>query len=692
MSAPKRVLSDEISRMIDGRQVVAAIFTTYSFDPAFFELEVLPVLFESRIKGGFSQVEKVRRIQLEECLRDLADIEVFYDRGGLVGDAGPASLDFRRIDVGRRTGVFHPKLVLILVENPQQDAGGSTGSLIVATLSANLTRSGWWENLEAGHVEVIDAASPANRRCTFREDLLAALGYVMDAARPDDQRGALQKIRQFLLDEAPQEGTRIASWRGRYFTRLFVGQTSLPDWLRDLRLGDRRWNLEVVSPFFDAHGARTLRNLIRATRPSEVRVFLPTEADGTPTVTGEQFAAVEELADCKWSRLPAIIKRPASTESPEGAAPRTVHAKVYRFWRRGEGDVTLVGSVNLTSAAHSKADAGNLEAAFLANTTYGSDRAEWWLQPLDDPPGKFAEQLSTQDGDAERVGLALSLRYDWERHGFEYRLDDAYDGEVRIQTIAGDELHAIAHPVQGRWKDCGDLVADRVQALLASTSLVEARIQAPVGRRTWRVLIREEGMTHKPSLLTQLAPEEILQYWSLLNESQKQAFLAERLETDEALLGFSTAGRRPPLESIQTVFDRFAGIFHAFERLSSWVDEKLALNREAEVTARLFGEKYDSLPVLLRKILERTGRDAVIAYVTFLSARQVVLWIKSRWPHYWAEHGDDGRKLERILEELAKIREEVPLADPDREEFLAWYEEMFLTDAAAMKAGGDWDE
>ncbi len=692
MSATKRVLSDEISRKIDGRHVVAAVFTTYSFDPAFFELEVLPVLFESRIKGGFSLVEKVRRVQLEECLRDLVDIEVFYDRCGLVGDAGPASLDFRRIDVGRRTGVFHPKLVLILVENPQQGEGASTRSLIVATLSANLTRSGWWENLEAGHVEVIDAASAANRRCTFREDLLAALGHVMGAARPDDQLGAMRKIRQFLLDEAPQEGTRIASWRGRYFTRLFVGQRSLPDWLRDLRLGDRRWNLEVISPFFDARGAGALRNLIRATQPSEVRVFLPTEADGTPTVTGEQYAAVGELANCEWSRLPASIKRPVSTESPERAAPRTVHAKVYRFWCRGGGDVTLVGSVNLTSPAHSRADAGNLEAAFLANTTDGSDRAEWWLQPLDDPPGNFAEQLSTQDGDAERVGLALSLRYHWERHEFEYRLDDAYEGEVRIQTIAGDELHSIAHPVQGLWKGCGDLVADRVQALLASTSLVEARIQAPGGRHSWRVLIREEGMTHKPSLLTQLAPEEILQYWSLLNEAQKQAFLAERLETDEALLGFSTAGRRPSLESIQTVFDRFAGIFHAFERLSGWVDEKLALDREAEVTARLFGEKYDSLPVLLRKILERTGRDAAVAYVTFLSARQVVVRMKSRWPRYWAEHGDDGRKLERILEELAKIRAEVPLADPDREEFLAWYEQMFLTDAAAMKAGDEWNQ
>ena len=367
MNASKRVLSDEISRVIDGCRVVAAVFTTYSFDPAFFELEILPLLFESRIRGGFSHVEKVRRVQLEECLRDTTDIEVFYDRGGLVGDAGPASLDFRRIDVGRRTGVFHPKLVLVLVENRQLEDSEPTRSLIVATLSANLTRSGWWENLEAGHLEVVKAASSTNRRCTFLQDLLEAIDRVVEEARPEDGRGALGTIRRFVRDSAPQEGTWNASWRGRYYTRLFAGQTPLPEWLQDRRLGGRNWNLEVVSPFFDAHGAQALRNLIRATRPSEVRVFLPTEADGTPTVTGEQYEAVAAMA--KWSRLPAGIMRAGGTTSPEGVAPRTVHAKVYRFWRRGEGDVTLVGSVNLTGAA----TAGRMQGI--------SKRRSWSTQP-----------------------------------------------------------------------------------------------------------------------------------------------------------------------------------------------------------------------------------------------------------------------------------------------------------------------
>ena len=687
MNAAMGVLSEEISSAINGRRVVAAVFTTYTFDPAFFELDILPLLFESRIRGGFSHVEKVRRVQLEDCLRDMAEIEVLYDRNGLAGNAGPASLDFRRIDVGRRTGVFHPKLVLILVENPPSDGSEPTQSLIVATLSANLTRSGWWENLEAGHVEMIDTASPTNRRCTFRDDLLGTLDLIMSSVPPEDRRGALRTIRRFVRDSAPQRGTSNASWRGRYYTRLFAGQTSLPAWLRDRRLGHHSWNLEVISPFFDSHRSQTLRNLIRVTRPSEVRVFLPTDADGTPTVTQEQYEEV--AATASWSRLPPKVTRSTSAASSEGAAARRVHAKIYRFWRPGQADITLVGSVNLTSAAHSAANAGNLEAALLANTTHGSDGG-WWLQPLDDRPERFSELLK-EEGDAERIGLALSLRYHWAGHTFEYRLEEDHDGEVQIQSVAGRDLHTIVQPARGEWRDCGAEAADEVKALLASTSFVQVRIRTSGGQRKWRVLVREEGMTHKPSLLTQLTPEEILQYWSLLSESQRQAFLADRLETDEALLGFAEASARPRLGSIRTVFDRFSGIFHAFERLSTWVDDKLGREREAEVTARLFGEKYDSLPVLLRKVLERENQDDVIAYVTFLCAKQVVVRVRNKWPSFWADHRQAGLKLEHTLGELGKLRADLPLTDPDREDFLTWYEKLFVTEAAALEAEDDED-
>ena len=48
----------------------------------------------------------------------------------------------------------------------------------------------------------------------------------------------------------------------------------------------------------------------------------------------------------------------------ESAAPRRVHAKVYRFFSQSPRyEALFVGSVNLTGAAHS--EGGNFETAFL---------------------------------------------------------------------------------------------------------------------------------------------------------------------------------------------------------------------------------------------------------------------------------------------------------------------------------------
>ncbi|HKJ84596.1 MAG TPA: hypothetical protein VKA06_00900, partial [Spirochaetia bacterium] len=113
-TVPTSVLSDALAEAIGGRRVRTALFTTFSFDPAFFELHVLPLLFDR----AFSQVEKVARAQLEEAVRELDHLAVIYDRAALSQDAAPATLDVRRIDVRHPTGAFHPKLVLLLVDEP----------------------------------------------------------------------------------------------------------------------------------------------------------------------------------------------------------------------------------------------------------------------------------------------------------------------------------------------------------------------------------------------------------------------------------------------------------------------------------------------------------------------------------------------------------------------------------------------
>src|SRR5690606_12614448 len=88
---PAEVPWRDLGDCIGGRRIRAGVVTSYTFDPAFFELHVLPLLFDQ----PFSQVEKVRRIQLADALRSVDHLAVYYDRGGLSQDAAPAQLDYR---------------------------------------------------------------------------------------------------------------------------------------------------------------------------------------------------------------------------------------------------------------------------------------------------------------------------------------------------------------------------------------------------------------------------------------------------------------------------------------------------------------------------------------------------------------------------------------------------------------------
>src|SRR5215212_5553280 len=137
-----------------GRRLLSAVFLTYQFEPGFFEQEVLPVLLDVPL----SHSVPIRLVQLEDALKELrGEIAVYYDANGLIfGDAGSARLDVRRIPMRHYTGIFHPKNVFLLTESDEADADGrSRRALVIASMSANLTRAGWWENVEACHVEEI---------------------------------------------------------------------------------------------------------------------------------------------------------------------------------------------------------------------------------------------------------------------------------------------------------------------------------------------------------------------------------------------------------------------------------------------------------------------------------------------------------------------------------------------------------
>lgn len=681
---PMAVLSQQLADAIAGRKVRAAVFTTFTFDPGFFELHILPVLFDQ----SFHQVDKVRRVQLEEALTTIDRLAVYYDRSGLSQDAEPAGLDYRRIDVRYATGIFHPKVALILVDEPveldegEEEAGTTSAqwrpqSLLVTVMSANLTRSGYWENIECAHIDEIQHQDLDDSRSSYRHDLLWLINRIRDCAGPDEDQSALDMIHTFLRYETPRDKPKYASFQGRYHTRLFsgVGKLTFSQWLADLRLGRRDWNLEVISPYFDHSGAGPLEDLIDIIGPRETRVYLPRDPDGTARVTREAYEAVSELAH--WANLPEQIKDRGRGASSEKLLPRNVHAKVYRLWNsRERRDLLIIGSVNLTSAAHSHSRAGNLEAAFLVDVSEDGYPRRWWLERRDTEPETFSEQGTTEEDGLETSPFDLSLRFDWADGRLAYRLGSSAGQGFEICETNGHPIFTVERPRSGQWINCSPEDSDRVRSVLPSTSFL--LIRHPKG--SWRVLVREENMGYRPSLVLQLTPEEILEYWALLSAEQRATFVEGQFSSDAALEGLSVRKVKERLAR-RTMFDRFAGIFHAFGCLHRFIDEAIAEGRDAEAETRLAGAKYDSLPVLLEKILkqlEQKDGDPIHHYVTFLCAKQLRDTLARKQRDFIRQCKKRLSTLDSLLQRLPEIREAVPLGAKEKKQFLDWYESAFL--------------
>ena len=445
---------------------------------------------------------------------------------------------------------------------------------------------------------------------------------------------------------------------------------NLVDWLYQLYLEKLDINLEVISPFFDDGGAGPLEELIETLKPRETRVFLPTKPDGAATITNDTYTAVEQMA--QWASMPPELVSRGRTEAADKLPPRYVHAKVYRLWRKDGPDLLIVGSPNLTTAGFSHASAGNLESAFLVDVSNAGHARRWWLAPLDRKIRRFADTESSEQDELDAVGVNLSFQYDWGARELSYRLSTSGVRGFEATDPSGRRLFRVTKPSTERWVTCDAAASDAVREMLRSTSFLIVKHED----KSWRVLVREENMAHRPSLFLDLTPEEILEYWSLLTAAQR-ADLIERLTIAE-LEGLPTAPRSA-LRSRNTVFDRFSGVYHAFGCLLRHVEEALADHWEREAEARLLGAKYDSLPSLLQKTLEARESDAIVRYVTFLCAKQLREHLRKRHREFFSSRRQHVAHLDTLLDHLDEVRSDLPLQTADADaEFIEWYEAAFL--------------
>ncbi len=663
---PHAVLSERFQDCLKGRRLRSAVFLTYQFDPGFFEQEVLPVLLDTPV----SHAASIRLVQLEDALRGLpGEIAVYYDANGLVsGDAGSARLDVRRIPVQHRTGIFHPKNVFLLVEEEEGDEGGQHAqTLIVASLSANLTRSGWWENVEACHLEEIAEGD----RTRLKDDLDSFLKGLQRRVAAERDHLALREILAFLRQVTPR---LQKSSGGQLHPHFYAGAEPLADFLQQTAGGLlQETYLEVISPYFDdAAQCRPLEILIERFRPREVRVFLPRSAAGEGLCRPEVYDAVRALPGVQWGRLPREILRLGRSDD---AGDRFVHAKVYRFFTQSpKREICFVGSANLTTAAHQAG--GNAETGFLVDFV-PPRRPEFWLSTDERRPAEFVTRTENGDG-GDAGGTPLNLRYHWDTALAEAYWD-APGASPQLKLAArGLEIGTIPPLPSRTWASLPEELGKKTAEYLVETSLFSVQVESEVPAL---LLVQEEGMAHKPSLLLRLSVADILRYWSLLTPEQRAAFMESRFPTPSGNdQGMDLISPLRPLLKEETLFDRFAGVFHAFGCLERAARSALDAGHEKEVDYRLFGKKYDSLGSLLDRIDADGARgDDVDNYVTLLCARQLCREVSEDYPDYWTRNAAGVKELEGRFENLGRVRQRlIETNGGGFGEFLSWFDDWFL--------------
>jgi len=236
-----------------------------------------------------------------------------------------------------------------------------------------------------------------------------------------------------------------------------------------------------------------------------------------------------------------------------------------------------------------------------------------------------------------------------------------------------------------RWIRLNDIFARHLAELLKETSFVEVHGH---GDRPGLLLVQEEGMSHKPSLLLRLSVTDILRYWSMLTPEQRSAFIeANTLEIGCNQDGADLLAKVKIDLQRQTFFDRFAGFFHAFSCLEREVREQLATGREREADYRLFGRKYDSLGTLLDRVFaDILIGDDIERYVILLCARQLLNDLGRDFSEYWRARRKDVQAIESTLERTNEIRARLAAMDAQNmPAFLDWFDPWFLKRAKPLE-------
>lgn len=687
-----QTISDALKEQIGLAQVRAAVFTTYTLDTAFFEQDVVPLLLPG--SGGYSVDPELRlpvvreRLQTSGLLIDVyADEKVFWSNDL----PRSPSMDYGCFPVPPGNGAFHGKVILLLLRQPD-----GSEQLRVAAGSCNLTRSGWWDNIECQHWESVDSKSvPSGFLAALREDV-EYLGALREEQLPKGESDtALGRLKFFLdrcvadVDASPVHYFGLAHRRS--------GSTSFPEFLRQgtaqLNIG-RCEAVEVISPFFaDDVANRLHRELVADTCPT--RLLMPLDDEGKALCKPDYIAHIQQEDGVEWSEWKSEWKAALGV----GGEPyRSLHAKTFQVLGE-EASAVFFGSVNFTR----KALYENVEAGFLVRYP----RRKPFLDALE--PEQVLEpserMLETSPGDeadnaSDTYPFAISFHFDWLTETFDAISPATEPFEIDLIGSEGE-----THPLISGWPVGGpdnrgeqiyrlpsDRDISRLKEHLKRSAIVTVQIRIAAKDRSdpassQLALIQQSHWSHKPPAQpVSLSDAQILAVYAGMSAEDREIMINNARVHTLMLKGLISVEDVVDVEPIQTqFFARYAEIFHAFRSLG----RRLADSEGERVDYYLTGAGPDSIPNLIEvamnpaEVLADGGKvDWVSAYLILLSALELFRHAN------FAARPMVPEKTAEIEERLKEAKAALRLPEgQNRKQFFNWFEGQFFKDYHAVESG-----
>jgi hypothetical protein len=677
-----RTISEGFREQIGtGKKVVAALFTTYNFEPDFFEQEVIPLMLDQEL--AYSSDARIKRIQVREALGQTGlPIEVFYDLD-IFRQQQPVSpaMEYLHHGIRGEKYAFHAKLVLLLLEDQSSEQ-----VLCIGAGSANLTGAGWWENIECQHWETV-APREVSRRFLrqLRNDLDWLAGKRSGIALAGTS--ALDLIRQYLTDCRASNSTKTVSYYG--LTSHSLQQASRPAFIRFLVEAQKeqcgpynQWSLEIISPYFaetadfDAH-----EHFFDCLKVKTIRIFLPFNDQGEALCHQDYYERLFNDRRIEWATWAPEI---ANLLGAANGHRRKTHAKIYHF-HNGKQSWAFVGSVNFTQRAISD----NQEAGFFVKLPPGITL----LKAMKSVPEKWCAETELAGSDEEfspdQTLPMLSIFYDWKVRCLAIGIQG--DAKAFIDVLNPERqlvLNGVEVTSQASAVECDMEV---IEKMLSGSGFLRIAGRWADGRAFAEhvVLVQQTNWTHKPLDLPTLTPAEIMQIYAGLNairRNQVIEYLKGRELKDKGL-GGEMSGASDFEEQGRQFFAEYAELFHAFRNLRRRLADDWKAERFSQVDYYLSGRGIDSLPTLLGSLYEQDRNlDAVTIYLTLLCLIQIY-----QQPGYdarpqvsqWLAHCQENASSLEASGQLMLID-----ANSDRStRFFRWYRDQFFRDY--QYAGGE---